>query len=68
MLSPHRVLISVNSAYDLLRKMLEKQPNLRTSAEECLHHEFFVESMEIEEFESSVKNPEELRVLGSSVP
>lgn len=68
MLYRQRVPFVIISAYDLLRKMLEKQPNMRTSAEDCLRHEFFVESMEIEEFESSVKNPEELRVLGSSVP
>jgi serine/threonine protein kinase len=48
--------------------MLEKQPNLRISAEECLHHDFFVESMEIEEFDPAIRNPEELRVMGSTVP
>lgn len=31
-----------NSAYDLLKKMLEKNPNLRISAENCLKHEFFI--------------------------
>lgn len=38
-------------------------------AHECLKHTFLVsEAMEIEEFETIIRNPEELRITGSSVP